>query len=177
MNVLSSYLIHEETYCLLPAAHFDYSTIVVEKDRKLFIKQAPLQIVKASCLAHCSTYEGRRKAVMHHTGFSRKVPIPINPNQNILTFPTRSPEEFTCRWIMPRHVLHIQPICEKVNSQYQSIITFKNGVQLEMEESCYVLEKQLQRSWMCVVVFGKYKMHEMAAHFVSHLPTTNVSST
>lgn len=46
-----------------------------------------------------------------------------------------------------------------------------------LTEGFFVVHPKEVVKTLVALVFGKYKMHEMAAHFVSHLPTTNVSST
>jgi len=60
----SKYTTIRETLALFPAKHFEYDTIVIERERKLYIRQTPLQIIKASCQNYWSTYEGRRDAVV-----------------------------------------------------------------------------------------------------------------
>ncbi len=139
---------------LLPVAHTDYNTIVFEFNQQLFVKETPWQLIQSSCLENCSTYEGRRAAVMYHMGIKRKVPIPINPSKNLFTFPTHSPTEFECSWIFFNHILEIiqHPSIEK--NSLQSIITFKNNQQLPVNVSHYILEKQFQRTGVCRWKFG-----------------------
>jgi competence protein ComK len=149
--ILEHYDINRST---LPAAHMDYSTIVLEGNRQLFVKKTPLQLIKAACLDGWSTYEGRRKAVMYLTGSKQKVPIPVNPRDNIYAFPTQSPKEFNCSWIFYHHVKFIHPTHVKTEDPIQSIITFKNHQELPMNESCYVLEKQMQRTAICILSFS-----------------------
>ncbi|WP_281243699.1 competence protein ComK [Virgibacillus subterraneus] len=107
-KVLLSYQINQDTMALLPVAHADYSTIVIERNQQLFVKKTPWQLIQLSCLENCSTYEGRRAAVMYHMGIKRKVPIPINPSKNLFTFPTHSPTEFECNWIFYSHIQDIR---------------------------------------------------------------------
>lgn len=154
MNILSSYLIHEDTIALLPTAHTDYYTRVYEKSRQLLIRKTPLDILRATCLEDCTTYEGRRAAIMHHTGYKRKVPMMIRTAPHLFLFPTRSPSDFSCKWIMFHHVSHIQPYENPKNPAIQSIITFQNGTTLELEESYYTIEKQLFRTNICRMRFS-----------------------
>lgn len=138
---------------LLSATHIDYGTIVLETNGRLYVKQTPTQIVKASCLEGHSTYEGRRKAITYHTGAKQKVPIPINPHHNIFAFPTNSPENFNCNWIFYNHVKYIKTAHSPYEPQ-QSIIVFKNGQELPLPESQYILTKQMQRTAMCILLFS-----------------------
>src|SRR5699024_12425084 len=102
-TILSDYMIHEATMALLPAACIDYDTIAIEKNHKRYIRKTPHQLIKTACLEHCATYEGRREAVMRHTGLKRNVHIPINPSQNLSTCPTHSPTDIRCSCSSYRH--------------------------------------------------------------------------
>lgn len=95
-KILDDYEVNRSTVALLSVAHIDYCTIVLEENRQLYVRKTPTQIVKASCLEGGSTYDGRRTAIRYRTGSKQKVPIPINPRENIFAFPTHSPKAFEC---------------------------------------------------------------------------------
>ncbi|MFT4416537.1 competence protein ComK [Fredinandcohnia humi] len=152
-KIHTHYEINPLTMALLSVAHLDYFTIVIEKDRQLYVKQTPLQIIKAACLDGGATFEGRQKAVTHLTGAMQKVPIPVNPQNHIFAFPTQSPSAFHCNWIFYHHVKVITPSTETKDTTFQSIITFKNDVQLPMTESHFILQKQMQRTAICILQF------------------------
>lgn len=158
-KVLTHYQINEQTLALLPAFHFDYDTIVLEVDRTLYVKMKPLQLVEQACLDGGATYEGRRGAVTYQTGAKRKVPIPICPQRNLFTFPTQSPSEFTCHWIFYTHVHAITPCRTTKKSNIKAIITFKNGQQLPMSESYYLLQRQMQRTAICILHYTDFQNH------------------
>ena len=152
-EILPTYDINQQTMLLLPIAHIDYATLVIEQYRQLYVKQTPLQIIKAGCLDGGAEFEGRKKAVTHLTGAIQKVSMPINPLLNIFAFPTHSPTVFHCSWIFYHHVKSILPSQNPKDTKKQSIILFKNGLQLPMNESHYTLNKQMQRTADCVVKF------------------------
>ncbi|WP_077623203.1 competence protein ComK [Sediminibacillus massiliensis] len=143
-EVLNHYEINEKTLALLPAAHIDYATIVLEGDKTFHISQTPLQLIKTACLEAGASYDGRRKAVMYQTGSKRKTPIPINPGKHIYAFPTQSPSLFSCAWIFYHHILSIKPLANKPTEK--SMIIFDNGIKLPLQESHFVLENQRQRT-------------------------------
>src|SRR5699024_12209027 len=89
-QIESKYIINKETVAILPAKQIEYHAVVTEGNQTVFVRQTPLELVKAACLANWCTYEGRRQAVMHHTGFKQKVPIPISINHEIFAFPTHA---------------------------------------------------------------------------------------
>ncbi|MEK5444734.1 MULTISPECIES: competence protein ComK [unclassified Fredinandcohnia] len=151
-NIQLTYEVNPHTMAIRPAKEIEYSAIVKEENQTLYIRQTPLQIIKAACLEGGSTYEGRRKAVTHLTGAIQKVPIPINPRRNMFAFPTHSPTAFECNWIFYHHIKSIVPSHQ--SNTIQSIIHFKNQQQLLMNESYYLLEKQYTRTTMCVLQYS-----------------------
>ncbi|RDW21436.1 competence protein [Oceanobacillus arenosus] len=145
-SILSEYTITDRTMALLPAKHHEYDTIVFEQNNKLYVKKTPMQLIKQACLEHYSTYEGRREAVKHHTGFRRKIPLPINPEQCLYAFPTHSTTDYECCWIFYHHVLYIKAFQSDTNPNIKSMNTFKDFQQVPINVSSYILHKQMQRT-------------------------------
>ncbi|MDL4841733.1 competence protein ComK [Aquibacillus rhizosphaerae] len=156
-EIVSNYHVNEHTMALLPATNFEYDTKVLESNRQLFVKKTPIHLIKSACLNGCSTYDGRRSAVTYQTGAQRKVPIPISPSKNLFTFPTCSPNEFNCHWIFYNHVHSIIPYHASHKSVVKSMIIFKNGQKLAMTESYYLLEKQMQRTAVCILQYASFQ--------------------
>ncbi|MBU8906535.1 competence protein ComK [Desertibacillus haloalkaliphilus] len=154
--ILETYEITRDTIALLPAKHTDYDTIALEFDRELYIKQPPLSLIKTACLEGGSTYDGRRDAVTHLTGAQNKVPIPIDPIEQIYAFPTNSPSQFDCIWIFYPHVKSIQPDHTNINN---SSITLKNNRTLALNASYASLEKQVHRTSYCIIRFSQPFQH------------------
>src|SRR5690625_7871127 len=102
--IQSEYTIIRKTHALFQAKYFEYDTIVIEQERKLYIRQTPLQIIRASCQKYWSTYEGRRDAVVNQMNFKQKVPIPVSIDKTIYLFPTHSPNHLDNSWIAFEHV-------------------------------------------------------------------------
>ncbi|THE09924.1 competence protein [Bacillus timonensis] len=154
MNQIQSYYeITHQTMAIQSVAEIEYSAIVREEDKTILVRQTPLQIIKAACLEGGASYEGRRKAVTHLTGAMQKVPIPINPRRKIFAFPTHSPTTFECNWIFFHHIKSID-LPKVPSSTIQSLIHFKNNQSLSMNESYYVLQKQYQRTAMCILNYS-----------------------
>lgn len=151
--IRDTYEINPQTMAILSVAEIEYSAIVLEENKKIYVRQTPLQIIKAACLEGGASYEGRRKAVTYLTGAMQKIPIPINPRRNIFAFPTHSPTTFECNWIF-YHQIKTITIPKVPNPTIQSIIHFKNNQSLSMNESCYVLQKQYQRTAMCILQYS-----------------------
>src|SRR5699024_3673494 len=150
-HVEENYLIHENTLALIPARKLDYQTTVLEYNRQLHIQKTPLEIVKAACYDEWYTYEGRRRAVMYHTNFKRKVPIPINPQKNIYLFPTHAPSNFENTWISYKHIANTNPSTKNPET---STIIFYNGLKLTLNMSHYSLRSQMNRTFECMYRMG-----------------------
>src|SRR5699024_7047556 len=116
----------------------EYETIVIETDRMILIKKTPIELIETACQNEWSTYEGRRKAVIHHTKFKRKVPIPINIEKEMYFFPTLAPTNIHNIWIAYRH---IQDIKQHQSNPAKSTIIFVNGVKLSVDISYHMLDQ------------------------------------
>src|SRR5690625_7827007 len=106
--IMDYYRINENTLALLPAKQIDFETIVIETDQIIKVRKTSLELIEAACYNEWSTYEGRRQAVIHHTNFKRKVPIPINIKKGIYFFPTHSPTSIHNKWISFQHIDQIK---------------------------------------------------------------------
>ncbi|WP_407270049.1 competence protein ComK [Radiobacillus sp. PE A8.2] len=157
----TNYAITISTMALCPARHIDYDTIVYERDRTLYVKKTPLQLIKSACIDYGASYDGRRAAVTHKLNFRKKVPIPISISYNIYAFPTQSAKHYDCTWIFFSHVKAIQSNHPLKKSDYKSIIAFQTGQALSMHESYFQLEKQMQRTAMCMLQFSPRLNNQM----------------
>lgn len=154
-KVLNDYEVNRSTMALLSVAHIDYRTIVLEENQQFFVQKTPTQLVKAACIEGGATYDGRRIAVSYRTGTKQKVPIPINPRENIFAFPTHSPKAFECSWIFYHHVKSVKKFISPSHNTTQSMILFNNSQKINLSESHYILEKQMQRTAICILGFSK----------------------
>lgn len=140
MELLDEYVINSSTMAIVPAKEIGFDSVVIEEGRVLHVCQTPIQIIKHSCLRHWSTYEGRKEAVMHHTGFKRKVPIPIAFDEVLVAFPTHAINHIDCNWIMFHHV------SDYIESDPgETDIHFRNGKSLKLKVSKHVIHSQVIR--------------------------------
>lgn len=144
-KILDYYSINEHTIAILPAFEIEYEAIIIETNNILHVKQNPFKLVKENCLDNGASYDGRRHSVVHLTGFSRCVPIPINPRKDIFAFPTHSPKNMNCSWIIFKHIVQI----ERTKNKQQSIIHLSNGQSLTVDMSFHTLFNQKFRAFIC----------------------------
>ncbi|MFC4024757.1 competence protein ComK [Oceanobacillus longus] len=153
-EVKSDYIPSRKTMALLPYKTLGDASLVIEHNGQFIVPKSPIQLIKKSCLVNHSTYDGRRDAVVHQTGFKRKTPIPINPGRNLYSFPTHSTTDPQCSWLFFHSIAKIKPASGLPNPQLRSIITFYNGQQIPMDISYHTLKKQMERTLACIFVFS-----------------------
>src|SRR5690625_3405510 len=98
-KIISTYKINSHTQALLPAKSINYQTIVIEEGKKIYVRQTPLEIIRQGCADDWSDYDSRRNAVMQHTNFIQRLPIPVNIRKAFYFFPTHSPKHSNNCWI------------------------------------------------------------------------------
>src|SRR5690625_1224879 len=155
--IQSEYTIIRRTHGLFQAKHFEYDTIVIERERKLYIRQTPLQIIKSSCQKYWSTYEGRRDAVVALMNFKQKVPIPISIHKAIYLFPTHSPNHLDNSWIAYEHVARFDKL-QYPSQPEQTLVTFKNGYTETLDVTVHTFEKQWQRTFELMYKSGRIRL-------------------
>jgi competence protein ComK len=151
--ILTDYLINEQTLAMLSSYKLEYDTVILEENGMYFVKKPSFQLLKEACLTYGSSYDGRRKSVMHHTGWKRKVPIPVSICRNIYTFPTHAPSDQNCVWIFPQHI-HSTQSTASMDSRPQSLIIFKNNQSITVDGSLYSIRKQIERIRLCRSIFS-----------------------
>ncbi|GAA5415772.1 hypothetical protein Pryu01_00804 [Paraliobacillus ryukyuensis] len=134
-TICKHYIVSNNTLAIVPVRAINFDAIAYEKERTIQVRQTPLQIIKASCIHHGATYEGRRRASCHLLGLVQKVPIVMNERPLIYSFPSQSAHNFSASWVFAKHILHITAHPNKAIQQ--TIITFHNKQQLFLNESTY----------------------------------------
>lgn len=144
MEIITDYIINPKTLAVVSYVDAQNQTKVIEEDGELYMSRKPLKLIDESCMEYASTYQGRRDAVVRQLQYSRKVPILIDPRDNMYVFPTHAPESFECIWVVYNQVKRIAVLNQK------PVIVFKNGLILEAGVSLYTLNQQMQRTAICM---------------------------
>ncbi|MBU9723161.1 MULTISPECIES: competence protein ComK [Bacillaceae] len=150
--ILENYLINKSTKALVPASHPDYCTIVFEGENMFYVKKPCFAIIEGSCLPGGSSYIGRRTAAVHETDAKRKVPIAICTKEEIYAIPTKSPKSFNCTWLFYHHV---QNFTVDESRHGKCIANMTDGIQISLDVSVAVMNKQLSRTARCIMLFSK----------------------
>jgi len=139
---MEKYIVDEYAFQMKPYQDLEYNTKIYTQNGIIKSKQTPLEIIKGSCMAYYSNYEGRRQATMHKTKYKYKVPIILCKIKGIYAFPTNSPGNYQTEWIFVNNLIKIN----EINKQ-QSEIQYKDGSKIITHISAHILNKQLTRTY------------------------------
>ena len=91
-KIIEEYEVNSSTMFIQPVEYGSkiYSQIF-ETDGEFLSPFKPFDIIKHSCEFYGADYQSRRRATKDLTNYTRKVPIAIEPSNDIFFFPTASP--------------------------------------------------------------------------------------
>ena len=134
---MKKYEINEKTLALKPK---DEKTLVLEEGNTFVVDMPPNKIMEESCNYYGSSLEGRQEGAAKLLNISYKIPIIVEDVNNIIFFPTASPRKKGCVWVS----------LNNIRDYYQNskgiVIVFKNGKQLKIKESYYVIDNQILKA-------------------------------
>lgn len=136
---MKNYIINNNTVAIIGIDKF--SSKVIEKDKEIIVNLSSTEIIENSCLYYGSSLQGRIEASSKIIFNSYKVPILINNKDNLIFFPTISPNSNHCIWVSVNYVYELS-----INNKIVSI-KFKNGSEIDTNLSLYSLENQLYKSY------------------------------
>jgi len=128
------------------------TSLVYEDDDKYIIKDTPFHIMEESCKYFGSTYEGRKNGAKDILGAEYKVPIVIQDEDNLIVFPTTSPQAEDCVWVSLKRVKKI----ERMDSCHTRIL-FDNNKEIIVECSFRTIENQLSRASRLDLILRNHK--------------------
>ena len=117
------------------------SSLVYEDDDRYIIDETPFKIMEESCKYFGSTYDGRKNSARDILGAEYKVPIIVEDSDNLIVFPTTSPQSDECIWISLRRVKKF----EKIDGTNTRII-FDNNKEIIVPCSYRSIENQVSRA-------------------------------
>ena len=117
------------------------NSLVYEDEERYLIEEKPFQIMEESCKYFGSTYDGRKNSARDILGAEYKVPIIVEDSDNLIVFPTTSPQSDECIWIS----LHRVKKFEKIDGVNTKII-FDNNKEIIVPCSYRSIENQVSRA-------------------------------
>ena len=133
------YEINRGTLAIVP--NETTNSLVYEDEERYLIEEKPFQIMEESCKYFGSTYDGRKNSARDILGAEYKVPIIVEDSDNLIVFPTTSPQSDECIWISLRRVKKF----EKIDGTNTRII-FDNNKEIIVPCSYRAIENQVSRA-------------------------------
>ncbi len=138
---MKDYEINDATIAILPEVNGQSKVMEGEYEYQVNLK--PLSIVDYSCRYFGSSYPGRKDGARSILNSCYKLPILIAEAQNIIFFPTLSPDDSECAWISLNQIKMYQPSPDGLNN---TVVEFKNGKKMQFDVSYKSFENQLLRA-------------------------------
>lgn len=113
---------------------------VIEEEEEFIVSKDTMDIINDSCKFFGSSYIGRFEGTKYLIGINYKAPIIVEESQELIFFPTSSPRFDNCNWICLKKINSI------VKNNKNTIIKFKNGTEIEIDNSYNSIENQILRS-------------------------------
>ena len=135
---MDSYEINKDTYAVV-SVNDDVSK-VLEKDDEYFINKNSYSVMEDSCAYYGSSCEGRMKGSKYIMGSNYKLPIVVEESNDIIFFPTESPNSPNCVWFSLNNVEKYER-CEGFTK-----VTFTSGKELIVKMSVTSFENQILRA-------------------------------
>lgn len=114
---------------------------VIEVEDEFLVKMKPSMVMDRSCKYFGSSLKGRQEGARELTGITYKVPIAVDPTNEIYMFPTISPNKDTCAWLSHSYILDYQTAGPE-----KTIVTFTNHKSIILDVSKGSFENQLNRT-------------------------------
>lgn len=138
---MKDYEINDSTLAILPTESL--TSTILEENYRYEVDQRPLSILNYSCNYFGSSYSGRREGsrVILNSGY--KLPVLVEDSQNIIFFPTVSPDSDDCVWLALNKIISYEA---GADSRHETVVEFVNGQKIILHVSIQSFKNQLLRA-------------------------------
>lgn len=99
------YTLNEDVLCFTQDDDDKNMTKVIEKRRTFNLYMRCMKLLKKSCSWYGNTYAIQRKFVIDKFNYYIKTPIVVSVFDNLIFFPTASPDSSDCIWIAYHNII------------------------------------------------------------------------
>lgn len=135
---MDSYEINKDTYAVISVN--ENITKVIENEGEYLINTSSYNVMENSCEYYGSSYTGRLRGTKAILGSTYKVPIIIEETNDLIFFPTESPNSTTCTWFA------LNSIKSYEKSGGFTKVTFNNGKTVFVKMTTGSFETQILRA-------------------------------
>lgn len=132
------YEVNNETLAVIGVGN--NKTRIIEYNNDFLLEDNAYEVMDYSCNYFGSSYKGRVDGTKNILGCKNKVPIILEESNEIIFFPTISPELSNCCWISLNSIEKIE------DHEKNSIIYLKNGKKIFLNVSKKSIDNQILRA-------------------------------
>ncbi len=121
-------------------------TEIIEKNRTFEINKSVSKILRESCEYYGSTLEGRTKGSKKLLGMCYKLPIIVEGSNELIFFPTMSPQLDECCWIALKNISTYEAVDNNI------LVKFSSGEERLFPLSFDAFESQIFRSTKLLLI-------------------------
>lgn len=137
---MNCYVINRKTVVITPLN--ERQSVVYELGKQMIINKPSLSLVSRSCYVFGSSYKGRTEGTKELTGYRYKLPLVIQESDDVIIFPTKSPNSTSNEWVALNHVEGFYPN----EAKDTTFVEFDNGLLLELSVSYEVFKNQFLKA-------------------------------
>lgn len=135
---MDTYEVNKDT-CVIISVN-DEITKVIETEGEYLVNTSCYKVMENSCEYYGSSYQGRLKGTRAILGSSYKAPIVVEESNELIFFPTESPNSDTCTWFSLNNIASYE------KSGGFTKVTFTNGKSIFIKMSTGCFETQVLRA-------------------------------
>jgi competence protein ComK len=148
------YVITYETMMLETADHPEYLTKITDQQKGIVYSKHPAKtLINESALTNNHSIKGHIEIVKNKYPRMKKIPLMINSSYSVIMIPTTSPSSLKCKWLN-----YIQIDDYDIEDKKRTFIKFKNGEEIVLPVSYYVLDKQMSKATKLIGIYLRQKV-------------------
>ena len=128
------------------------NSLIYEDENRYIIEETPFKIMENSCKYFGSTYKGRKDSAKSILGAEYKVPIIVEDSNNLIVFPTTSPQADDCIWVSLNRIKTFEAI-DANNTK----IVFDNEKEIIVPATFRSIQNQISRATRLDYILRKRK--------------------
>ncbi len=170
---IGDYIVNACTRYIIPVEYGNkiYS-LIGEVDDEFLCPVKPIGIIQKGCAYYGVDYDSRRKGTRLLIDYSRKLPLVIEPINNIYTFCTASPENPKCIWFFLEHIKNYQRV-----SAHETRVIFHNDQSKIFTVSPNTFNKQmLKTSYLQMKLTQRVEYNKKKLSYILYGPKTSKAS-
>lgn len=138
---MKDYEINDSTLAILPTESLN--STILEENYRYEVERHPLSILNYSCNYFGSSYSGRKEGSRMILNSGYKLPILVEDSQNIIFFPTISPDADDCVWLALNKIVNYEA---GTDPRHETVVEFINGQKIILNVSMQSFKNQLLRA-------------------------------